>query len=374
MRNGFLVCMMVATTVCGRAVAQEYVFETPTDDRWHYPFSGTPGNRGVGTIFGAVFDTFNDRDAIVLVAWDTTGLIAPGQGAENYNIDSITVTLTNQANQFSMPDWLVDTTVDEWFTYDLNLDEMVNADGIPRGEPGDTDGESDDVDPGRPLELFGMGFAGFGPFDEFSWVESSIYIGSSGAGNVPRDPFPFVFDQDLNRLHVEDSVKGLHNEDLGVFGFTPEPWAVGVPIGYTPGIQASPFDVEFEINLALSGGEVKRYFQEQLNNGRIMVAITSLNETAIQGPQSGIPAFYMSEGTMIDPGAKAPLLSISLSNCNNNGDIDGDLDVDLIDVESFASVAVGNETTPTLVAASDLNCDGSVDGLDVSLMVQNYLE
>jgi hypothetical protein len=51
----------------------EFVFDTPSDDRWHYPFNFTPGHRAVASCFGSTadpnFTTFNDRDGIFLIAW-----------------------------------------------------------------------------------------------------------------------------------------------------------------------------------------------------------------------------------------------------------------------------------------------------------------
>ncbi|MHC5111472.1 MAG: hypothetical protein ACYTHJ_16520 [Planctomycetota bacterium] len=294
-------------------LAAELTFDTPSDDRWHYPFNFSPGFRATGSCFGAVGTVdFNNRDGIVLVAWDTSSTITPGQGAENYDIQSMTITLTNQANENINPDWPIDLTTDEWFTYDLNGDGLNNDDGIPRGEPGDVDGESDDPDPGRPLEVFGVGFGT--TTDEASWNEFTGYIGDGPPPTIsPRDPFPFVYqDGTSEMLHVEEHVDGLYNEALGVTQFTPVPWATGTPSGYTPGNQNTPFDVTFEIDLDLSDGQVREYFQQQLNNGRVIVAVTSLKEIVEQGPSSAVPSFYMKEGTPLDPGAKAPSLVINV--------------------------------------------------------------
>ncbi len=293
--------------------AGQFTFETPSDDRWHYPFNFTPGFRATGSCFGAVgSEGFNNRDAMIYIAWDTSSLIPPGQGVDAYDLQSITVTLTNQANASINPDWPIDLTVDEWFTYDLNGDGDVNLDGIERGEPGDTDGESNDDDPGRPLELYGLAF---GPTTtEAAWSEGTGFLGGDSETVVARDPFPFVYQDVTNEpLHVEDSVSGLFNESQGVSEFTPTPWATGAPIGYTPGAQSIPFDVQFEVDLTLADGEVRAYFQEQLNNGRIIVAVNSLTETVIMGPTTGIPSFYMKEGVNLDAGAKAASLRVVLA-------------------------------------------------------------
>ena len=68
------------------------------------------------------------------VAWNTAGQIAPGQGADAYGIRAVRVTLTSEPDAT----WPVDTTADEWFTYDQNQDGFDNADHIPRRRTEDT--------------------------------------------------------------------------------------------------------------------------------------------------------------------------------------------------------------------------------------------
>lgn len=305
--------LSMSLVIGSTAWGTEYSFPTPSDDQWQYPFNFTPGFRPTGSCFGAAGEeNFNDRDGVVIIAWDTSASITPGQGPDAYDVASVRVTLTIQANANIMPSWVPDLTADEWFTYDINGDGEVNLDGIPRGEPGDTDGESDDSDPGRSIDLFGVMF---GPtYSLGTWTEFSSYIGANDQTSAARDPFPFVYQKGtLVPLHVEDHVDGLFNEGAGVLQFTPVPWAIGVPLNYTPGTQQVPFDVAFEIDLSLSDGEVKRYFQNQLNAGRIVVAITSLTETVQQGPVAGIPSFYMKEGVPLDPGAKAAALVVEIA-------------------------------------------------------------
>ncbi|MGB0715488.1 MAG: hypothetical protein ACPGXK_06400 [Phycisphaerae bacterium] len=296
----------------GLAATIEFDFDTPSDDRWHYPFNATPGFRTTGSCFGAVGTVdFSNRDGVILIAWDTSAQIPPGQGAENYDLDSIQVTLTAQANDNITPTWPIDTSVDEWFTYDLNGDGLNNADGIERGQPGDTDGESTDTDAGRPIELFGVAF---GPTtSEAAWNEFTPYEGDGPPPNIePRDPYPFVYQDGTSEiLRVEEHVDGLYNEAFGVTQFTPTPWSIGVPSGYTPGAQTTPFDVTFNIDLSLSDGDVRGYFQNQLNNGRLIVAVTSLREVVQQGPVSGVPSFYLKEGILLDVGAKAAALKVT---------------------------------------------------------------
>ncbi len=336
--------------------AQTFTFDTPTDDRWNYEFNFTPGFRPVATCFSSLgtgvpdFWNFNDRSGEFVIAWDTSGQIPPGQGAASYAIRSVRIVLTSP----SASQWLVDLTPDEWYTYDINNDTFINGDGIPRGEPGDTDGESDDPDPGRAIELFG---AGFGPvYDPNSWNEFSPYVGGTENVSSPRDPFPFVYDPNGHTLHVEDNVEGLWNEDFGVTQFTPVPWAVGVPIDYTPGSQTVPFEVVFDVDLSLSNGRVRQYFQQQLDAGRVFVIVTSLADTSEQAPTESVPVFYTKEGVGLEPGAAPPRLEIVLGIA---GDVNGDGCVDLGDLAALLSnFGTTSGATP---ADGDTDGDGDVD-------------
>ncbi len=343
--------------------AAQFAFEPPTIDRWHYPFNSTRGRRPLISTFGATGEVgFNDRDGQCLFAWDTGGLIAGGEDPNTYAIRAIRVTLT--ADWFDGPDWPVDLTVDEWFTYDANFDGEVNADGVPRGEPNDTDGESDDADPGRPIELFGVGF---GPtYTATTYTETSAYIGSINGPSTPRDPFPFVFDPNGAMLRAEDSVRGLFNTALGVTNFTPTPWAIGAPIGYTPGAQTAPFDVEFEIDLTLSDGRVRRYFQEQLAAGRVFVVVAGMANTVQMGSTAAFPVFFAREGLTLDPLAKAGKLEIDLGPA---ADINGDGCVDLSDLAGLLS---NFGMTGATLSDGDVTGDGEVGLPDLAGLLAEF--
>ncbi|HNQ21842.1 MAG TPA: hypothetical protein PKK06_01985 [Phycisphaerae bacterium] len=350
-----------------RAQADEYVFDTPSDDRWHYPYNFTPGYRAIASCFSTLADLtyplFNNRDAVLIVAWDTTELIPPGLGPDAYHVVAVTVTVTNQPGA----QWPIDVSTDAWYTFDINRDGHINADGTPRGQPGDTDGESSDADLGRPLELFGAGF-GPGGYTYATWTEYTPYFGSSytqygnpNSGTArPRDPFPFVYqDETFALLHVEDSVTGRWNDALPtpVYSFTPTPWAVGEPLNYVPGAQNVPFDVRFRIDLDLSDGAVRNYVQQQLHAGRLVFIITSLRETVVFGGQDDYPSLYTKEGLGLHPQAKAPALGIVMV----DGDADDDGDTDLDDYTLLEDCLAGPAVTPQPVLTTVGNCLGSFD-------------
>ena len=356
-------CILVLTSV-EVSRAADFVFDVPSDDRWHYPFNFTPGERGTIGCFGAFgnpdFPDFNDRDGVMIVAWDTAAQIETGFDSSLYDICTVSVGVTNIPGA----SWPVDTTLDNVATF--------------RGQP--------DSDPGRPIELFG---AGFGPEYAYeTWREDDIYVGGhcnfdgTICFNDARDPYPFVFrDGSSQRLHVEDSVKGTQNEGLNppLCGatrcpFTPVPWAIGIPQGYVPGHQLVPFDVLFEIDLALSGGRVRDYFRSQLSGGRVFAIITSLQLADFMGGQSTYPTFYSKEA--FGPGVKPAQLIVRLKS-DPLGDINGD---GLIEPVEFAASTrcmsgPGGPIAPapplsalTCRCALDDDADGDIDLRDVAAM------
>jgi hypothetical protein len=330
---------MGALLACSAAGGAEYAFFTPSDDRWQYPFNFSPGRRAFASAFGSTSDpeytTFNDRDGIVLIGWRTDAQIPTGLPLRSYDLRGVEVTLTCPSGAT----WIVDLSPDPWF----NLDYPIA-----------------DADPGQPLELFGVGF---GPdFTAQTWTELSPYVGGDDQAWQERDPYPFVFGGDpLAPVHVEDSVRDQ---------FTPMPWAIGLPSGYTPGNQRTPFPVHFQVDLALSEGRVRDYFQAQLSAGRVVTAVTSLAVT-FQQAASGFPTFYTKEGAALDPHGRAPELRITAV---PTGDVDGDGRRALDDYRTLRNCLSGPQripapTAPTTVLGClflfDFDDDDDVDAEDV---------
>lgn len=363
--------MLLAALSAGApaALAQTFEFPVPSGDRWHYPFNFTPGTRPLASVFGAAgLDGFNDRDGEFYLYWDTAATIPSGQDPDSYDVAAVQVTVTHyiDPNPENRPTWPIDLSPDEWYTFDLNGDGEINADGIPRGQPGDSDGESDDADPGRAIELTGLGFGPFYEYPEF--VETSLFIGSNFDNESARDPFPFVYQAGSGALlHIEDNVKGYWNDAAGVTSFTPQPWSVGVPIGYTPGGQTVPFDIEFDVDLSLSAGLVRQYFQEQLSGGRVYVNVTSLADTVMFGAPSDYPVLFTKEGLGLDPNAKAAKLTIVLDT-GPEGDLNGDGCVDLADLSILLLHFGGSGGADE----GDLDGDGQVNLTDLSRLLIHF--
>ncbi len=342
-----LLIPLLPTVLSAAAVlAGDVIFDTPSADRWQYPFNFNPGAETTARVFGSTadpnFSTFNDRDGIFLIGWKTDEQLCSGLPPESYDIQAVRVTLTSPKGA----DWLIDLTPDDWF----NMDYPIT-----------------DNDPGQPIELYGMGF---GPeYTAATWGERSFYVGGDDQDFVSRDPFPFVFATTTGaKVHVEDSVKGR---------FTPTPWAVGHPVGYTPGHQTVPFAVTFDVGLSLSDGRVRSYFQEQLSAGRVFVAVTSLTVTSIQAP-TGYPVFFTKEGAIGDPDANAPILTVTLT---PSGDLDGNTLRDLDDWGALADCLSGPGRLPSPTApltadiclcVFDRDEDGDVDLQDVDRFIGRF--
>jgi len=345
--------LIVSTSVIAigsiAARAGEVHWSEPSDDRWQYPFNFSPGVESRASIFGSTGDprytTFNDRDGILIVAWDTSDAVPTGLPAASYGIRSVGVVLTAAAGTgcltcLPVATWLVDLTPDPWFELDYPIS---------------------DSDPGQPIELYGVGF---GPeYDYATWLESDIYVGSDDQESTQRDPYPFVFGAGATQVHVEDSVKNQ---------FTPSPWAVGVPVNYTPGSQTIPFAVNFDVDTAKSGGLVRNYFQGQLGGGRVFVDITSLTVTTQQAA-AGYPVFFTKEGVNLDPNARPAKLSMTLA---PTADINGDGMPGLPDLGAMQKCSAGPQSPPSPLPPLnrkvctflfDLDEDGDVDLHDVAI-------
>jgi len=252
-------------------------------DRWNYPFNATPGIRGTAPTFGSVGDPlFDDRDGQFLVGYDTAAAGAPtGQGAANYQIVSAKVTVTHSSGSFAYDD-----SYDSYETYD---------------------GTFPDSDPGRPIELHGLGFR-----PPFTSLELSPGI-AGPPGFMETDAFAFA-DPTLpgvrNAFAMNTAGADVSNNVSG--GFESDPWAIGQVSGLAPGSPvveavpgASPGST-FVFELNLTDPLIVAYLQNGLDSGLLGFMVSSLHATAQGGGNT--PNFY--SGDNFDPAAIAPTLEI----------------------------------------------------------------
>ena len=255
----------------------------PKGDRWMYWFGDFDGARSSASVYGAYgsYDyvaegyDFDDRHAQMFLDFDTTSIAPAGQGAPNYQIASIQIRLVvNEGGQF-----LYDPSYDPLSTY-------VSAQAS---------------DPGRPIELFGVGYrSGFsreafrenspyanGDFD----VQNRVTIVKSRRNayamdfvdGVPRDISNNVEERFEVSPWAEGQIPGIADEGGEL---SPQPLSPGSPV---------PYEAVMTFTIVLTNPLIRAYVQEGLNAGRLHFMVTSLSEYVYAGDQGGaggFPSFY----------------------------------------------------------------------------------
>lgn len=241
----------------------------PNLDRWMYPFNQTVGSRAAGSTFGAVGtpDAFDDRDAQFLVGFDTSNSIQSGLGATNYQINSISLKLT-----ISTTNTLVfDPTSDAWDSY---LDDANPA--------------NDDLDPGRPMELFGVDYRNF--LTSATFTENTAFSFGDPTLEGVRNAFATDFDGAGNSRDVSNNVRDM---------FDPNAFAVG-DAGVAAGDTFSS-GTEIVFNINVLDPNIVSYIQEGLDAGQLNFAATSLH-SATQGGGEPIPEYFTKENAVVTLG------------------------------------------------------------------------
>jgi len=234
-------------------------FTSPSEDRWMYPFSGSPGLENAASIFGAVgSDGFDDRDGQLVVEFDTASQIAAGQGAANYQITSARLTLYLKP-EGQQGTWQYDSTYDGVDTYT---------------------GAATDGDAGRPLELFGAGYRN--GFDTVSFLETSPF------GSGPTEGTRNAFAND----NAGGVTRDVSNNVAG--NFEVSPFAIGTIAGLAEGANA-PGGAEVIFDLDLTP-DVLAYLQNRLDLGAVDLVLATLHASSFGGAAT-YPRIETKEGT-----------------------------------------------------------------------------
>jgi hypothetical protein len=321
-------------TDAGCADTIEAFFDTPSLDRWMYPFNGTPGERIQGSTFGAfLFDppTFDNRDGQVLFAFDTASQIESGLGEASYTITSAEVVMQVNLDLH----FIYDPTPDP---YNFFLD------------PDHPDYVADE-DPGQPLELFGTGYRG--GYTTFTFPEDGPFGFGDPTQPYIRNAFALGFDEADEPVDVSNSV--LEEWD-------PKVWAYGIIEGVEPG-QYVPTDslAVFEIDVA--DPNIQWYLQTAVNNGKLDFCLTS--HTFVDPYGGDFPSYYLKENPLVIDGfANAAQLALTVEvdpvpPCP--ADLDGDGDVDTADL----LLLLGAWGTPD----GDVDGDGDTDTADLLILL-----
>jgi len=268
-RAALAIAAMAASFMTQLASAIQVDYQEPTLDRWMYPFNATNGERNAASIFGAVGSAgFDDRDAQFILGFDTTGDFAPGQGASNYQINGATLTLTiNLDDAFRY-----DSTYDPYTTYLEGTDPDFVADS----------------DTGRPIELYGVGYRN--GFNASTFQETSDF----------SPPTPGPTERVRNAYALGSDGTGLVDVSNHVTdAFDTTPWALGVTDSVSAG-SLVPADTEFTFTLNLANPDVLSYFQDSLDDGMLMLTVSSMHSATLGGSAS-FPSFYTKDNLLHDP-------------------------------------------------------------------------
>ena len=252
-----IACLVTATIVvaapamAGAATAQ---WMTSGMDLYFYSNALNPGTKGFGPTFANQFETDEQSDeflpqtaddparlSMALVAFDTSLHIAAGLPQSRYHVDAVTMTFKMESGSGS--DLHYDNTPD-------GRDEVL---GQATG------------DPGRPAELYGVGFRGGYTGYAFSGGSASgpnLFTESVLPTSGPEGSYiayPIVADEEDPGQYkdVSNSVTGGDSATHGTTeAFDPTPWAIG-----TANLSAGnpiPKNTTFTFSLDLSQPGVRR--------------------------------------------------------------------------------------------------------------------
>ena len=332
-----LATVLLAAPLCG----QSFDVTMPTTaDRWMYPFNATPGYRPAGSVFGynAYPDetSFDNRDGQIIVAFDTSEIVPTGQGAEGYDVSTMTFQITLAGNA-SGP---IDPTVDDWRTY----------------LPEEAKGALPDEDPGRPIELFAAGFRN--GYERLTWAEGDSFSDTDLFGQNTRNVFSAEITPDGSLRDVSSSC-------------TRDFTAIPLAIASFPGYEAGETPVEGEVatfELDTSDPLIQGWLGESLDEGRLVFAVTSLIG-ASQG-DSVLTQFYLRENPLVEVGVReSSVITFSvdiIDVCEIPEDLNGDCIVDGADLGIFLS------RWNTADESADYNEDGIVNGGDLGRLLAAF--
>lgn len=275
-----------------------------------YPFNATPGTRPVISVFGSEpgGTDFDSRDAQFLIGFATTTRVTAGLGASSYAVLSARLTF-DFANDLVVS---YDPTSDPWQTF------LAPSD--PDWQP--------DADAGQPIELFGCGFRN--GWTALTFAENSPF--GSGSVLMPsvRNAFAMSFDASGQPIDISNNPRA---------GFQARPFAVGQIAALQPG-ELIPLGAQMTFDLDVAHPPFQQYLRESLNQGRLMLVASSLTFVVQQG--GSFPAFFAKENPLVAAGlARAARLDLQ--------------------------VRIGSACQP-----GDLNCDGAVNGSDLTAMLSNW--
>ena len=311
-------------------------FSQPTMDRWMYPFNSTPGCRASASVFGTLGDEsgVDSRHGQFLVGFDT-----------------ITQTVTNCGSVSDLPSLLATNQGPaRYLLQQARLTAVINRGGTFRYDPTQDaftsffepsePGRTEDLDTGRPIELFGVGFRNGYAVDAF-WEDAPF--GESAVGQ--RNAFCVGYNTNGALVDVSNNV-GKTNELFPHFEVPP--FATGLTSSVKPG-DLVPSETVFTFELNLRDPLVLQYLQQGLDGGRLRFMITSLHTSSFGG-QPSWPDFYTRDNLVGTP----PTLEIE-GTVVSSTDADGDGLPDDWEVFYFGSLSQDAQEDSDSDGISNLN-------------------
>jgi hypothetical protein len=280
----------------------------PALDRWMYPFNPSPGSRIAISTFGSTPGAaeFDSRDGQMIVGFDTAAQLPTGLGNG--------LTVTRCVLELEVSNNLVftyDPTPDPWQAFISASDPAWQA----------------DADPGQPVECFAVGFRNGLTAQTFAENTPFAPVGTSGLLPGVRNAFAAGFDAQGALIDVSQNPRQR---------FQAQPAAIGTFTDLQPGsLVPGGFIMRFELEVAQPA--LQAYLQGGVSAGRILLSVSSLTQV-VQGA-GPFPSFIAKEHPNVTFGLSRPARLI---------------------VEA-------TEGSPCV--AVDLNCDGTVNGLDLGALL-----
>ncbi len=280
-----LICFIFSIRLA--SIGEVIELSEPYLDRWTYPNNATPGSRGMASVFANSENW--DRMGQLVLGFDTSDLIPTDIGADNYQIDSIVITLIASGE----PSFQYDSTYDVFSTY-----------------------LTEDSDPGRPIELHGAGFREDYTGDDFLRRNTPVFSGSL------RTVYPLSWDDNGKVIDVSRNVE-LEIES--------EPWAVGRISGPDEGAYVNE-ETEVVFDLDLNNDRVNRYLREGIDSGSLHFVLSSLHTANHQG---GFVNFFTKDSPEEEFfGGYAPRIKIEYSANENSFQMDSSFGINSMKSEN----------------------------------------
>ena len=335
---GSLVCIIAAfCSIAPTALASTANWEKSDLDTWFYGNAVGPGTRALAPSFlGGV--TVNEttqqfdpstasgpaRAGMALLAFNTSGKITSGLPANQYQINSVTLTAT--------------------WTYDSDTNALLYDDAPISQSQVLAEALSGNYSRQKPMELYGVGLKpGYTGYEFIGATMGAPLLDEithpyTGVGGGPI-AYPIVgsSSQPSAYVDVENSVTGGYSEtepSQTTAPFTPSPWAIG-KTNLTVG-DSIPDNTTFTFNLDLNATGVRSYLQQSLADGALGLMISSLHSTGEFGSGGGYPRWYMKESAGFpynSPPARLPqlLIDYQILPAGVPGDYNGNGIVDVAD-------------------------------------------